>query len=227
MITVRKYMLVAGGALVALVLASHVARADYISPDPRLPSPSHQSTNQVAYATPGGPVLMDSFFDIFYDLVAPPPPGGTQIDSFFDVFTEIDLTLPGGTAIRESPTRQSQIRSTNNSGGLPPGEVVFDTEMLQLDLSGGTLPPGVMIRESPTLQSTGQTRLTDIGGGNYRIHSFFDVFTELSLDGGQQWFPSDGPLHLEGVPEPSTLTLAGLGLVACAAMAIRRVRRGR
>lgn len=62
----------------------------------------------------------------------------------------------------------------------------FDTEMLQLDISGGPL----LIRESPTRASTGRTAVTDVGGGMYQIDSFFDVFTELSLDGGQTWYPS-------------------------------------
>ena len=76
--------------------------------------------------------------------------------------------------------------------------------MIQLDLSGGSLPPGVMIRESPTLASTGQTMLTDQGGGNFRIDSFFDVFTELSLDGGQSWTPSNGSSHTTVVPQSVT-----------------------
>ena len=76
---------------------------------------------------------------------------------------------------------------------------VFDTEMLQLDLSGGNLPPGVEIRESPTLQSLGQLLQTDIGGGEFRMASFFDVFTELSTDNGADWTP--------GNADPSRLML--------------------
>ena len=232
MITVRKRMLVAGGALLALGFASHAARAGYIDFTRHMPSPGHTTLTLVSFPTPGGLYQIDSFFDVFTELqqVPPPGPGATSIDSFFDVFTEISLSLPGGPfQIRESPTRQSTIRTTN-SGPTPTGDgTVFDTEMLSLDLSGGTLPPGVMIRESPTLPSLGKTSIRESPTlpGLYHIDSFFDVFTELSIDGGQTWTPADGPMHLTGVPEPSTLTLAGLGLVACAAVAIRRVRRGR
>jgi hypothetical protein len=232
MITVRKYMLVAGGALLALGLASHAARAGYVTDIQHMPSPGHTTLTLVSFPTPGGVYQIDSFFDVFTELqqVAPPGPGTTSIDSFFDVFTEIGLSLPGGPfQIRESPTRQSTIRTTN-SGPLPTGDgFIYDTEMLSLDLVGGTMPPDTMIRESPTKQSTGKTTIRESPTlpGLYHIDSFFDVFTELSIDGGQTWTPADGPMHLTGVPEPSTLTLAGLGLVACAAMAIRRVRRGR
>jgi hypothetical protein len=79
----------------------------------------------------------------------------------------------------------------------------FNTELLSMDLSGG----GVMIRESPTLPSTGQTTITDIGDRMYHIDSFFDVFTEISLDGGQTWFPSDASTRLGLVPETD---LAGI-----------------
>ena len=41
-----------------------------------------------------------------------------------------------------------------------------------------------MVRESPTLASLGQTTITDIGGGSFKIDSFFDIFTKLSLDNG-------------------------------------------
>src|SRR5205807_2775271 len=78
----------------------------------------------------------------------------------------------------------------------------FDTEMLSLSLQGlggnilfresPTLPSLGKLRESPTLQSTGQTA--------YRIGSFFDVFTELSLDGGQTWTPANDPITVTLVP---------------------------
>ena len=34
--------------------------------------------------------------------------------------------------------------------------------------------------------------------GSYRMGGFFDIFTEVSLDGGQSWVPaSTGPAHVE------------------------------
>lgn len=88
----------------------------------------------------------------------------------------------------------------------------FDTEMLSMSLSGTTPLGPFIIRESPTLASTGQTKITDIGGGLYQIESFFDVFTEISIDGGATWIPSSsGPSHMVLVPEPGSLSLLGLG----------------
>src|SRR5712692_2269018 len=77
----------------------------------------------------------------------------------------------------------------------------FATEMLQLNLAGG----GFLVRENPDLQSLGQTQIDDLGNGTFRIDSFFDVFTELSLDNGNTWIPqSNGSsrVSLQETPEP-------------------------
>jgi len=225
--TIKKRALVLGAAWTLLSMSTLAARAGYVTTDiQHMPSPGHTTLTLVSFPTPGGMYQIDSFFDVFTELqqVPPPGPGATSVDSFFDVFTEISLSEPGTPfQIRESPTRQSTIRTTN-SGPTPTGDgTVFDTEMLSLNLSGGTLPPGLLIRESPTLQSTGKTSIRESPTlGLYHIDSFFDVFTELSIDGGQTWTPGDQPMHLTGVPEPSTIVMAAIGLVALAAWGWRR-----
>ncbi|MCI0332132.1 MAG: PEP-CTERM sorting domain-containing protein [Planctomycetes bacterium] len=109
--------------------------------------------------------------------------------------------------------------------GKGPGDTTgtFDTEMLSMSLSG--MGGAVMIRESPTRASTGKTSITDIGGGMYHIDSFFDVFTELSLDGGQNWIPKSGlrgtRVNLGGVPEPASVVLLALGLLGFAGVTRR------
>ena len=100
-----------------------------------------------------------------------------------------------------------------------PGVTVGPTTTYSNEIVGLSSPPlpfGATIRESPTLASDGQTTVTDLGGGNFQISSFFDVFTELSLDGGQTWVPSAGPtLLVSGTPLPATLPLfvGGLGVI--------------
>ncbi len=73
-----------------------------------------------------------------------------------------------------------------------------------MNISGGTLPAGVMIRESPTLLSSGQTRIKPIPGG-YMIDSFFDIFTEVSTDGGVTWMPALEPSYVELMVDPRTV----------------------
>lgn len=95
---------------------------------------------------------------------------------------------------REAPA-QVTVKVTNM--GSAGGTTTFDTEMLQLDISGGSLPPAIRLRESPTRPSLGQTKERP-GAGGFYIDSFFDIFTELSLDGGQTWMPSDnGAGHVQ------------------------------
>jgi len=80
----------------------------------------------------------------------------------------------------------------------------FNTEMLQLDIRGNGAGGVFMIRESPTRQSQGMTSIHESPSLSrpFTVDSFFDVFTELSLDGGQTWFPSSEATHVELNPQP-------------------------
>lgn len=123
----------------------------------------------------GGTIQVDSFFDVFTELSVD---GGQAFgaDSFFDVFFDITVTDVDG-------------QSDDNTG-------TFQTEIVSMSLSGGKLPEGVMIRESESMASLGELSIQPTGEGQFSVDSFFDVFTELSVDGGQTWQASDEPLHL-------------------------------
>ena len=114
----------------------------------------------------------------------PPGPGGSTTHTVGS-FVSAQISLNGGPAQAFNANGNMTVRVNFNH--LTGPTRFFDTEMLQLDLTGGG---GQMIRESPTRQSTGKTAITDLGGGLFHIDSFFDVFTELSVDGGQTWHPS-------------------------------------
>jgi hypothetical protein len=62
-------------------------------------------------------------------------------------------------------------------------------EMVALSLQS-TTNPLLLVRESPTIQSQGTMTLTSNGSGTGgTFTSFFDVFFELSPDGGINWSP--------------------------------------
>jgi hypothetical protein len=129
---------------------------------------------------------VDSFFDVFTELSVD---GGSSfsVESFFDVFTELSVGGDGSTGS-------------------------WDTEIVSMSLSGTIGDNSVIIRESPSILSVGSLTVVDLGGGQFHIDSFFDVFTELSVDGGGTWMVADGPIRMELItPEPATLALLGIG----------------
>jgi hypothetical protein len=133
------------------------------------------------------------------------PPSRGSATSFFDIFAEV--TLDGHQYMGDGSVR---VQITD-----PPSSQLFDLQILSLDISGGTLPTGTEIMLEPTPPSTGMEMITPDRGG-FMISSFFDIFTELSLDGGQTFTPGSAPILTTGVPLPSSLW-AGLGMMALAA----------
>jgi hypothetical protein len=132
----------------------------------------------------------------FFTQSLPPPPAGQQEIHQFDSQVDLMLSTDGGQTFNpvRAPAAVSVALATISPG--PPH--VLDTEMLQLDIQGGGLPAGLKIRESPTLPSRGGTQIDPQADGSFRIHSFFDIFTEVSLDGGQSWNPAqNGPVRIE------------------------------
>jgi hypothetical protein len=143
-----------------------------------------------------------------------PPLGGTyMIQSFFDIFFDLQLEENLYT-----PTSPGQIEFSITCISDEGDTRTFNNELLRVGTNEGGfelfITDDIILRESPTIASTGQTVITDVGGGMYQIDSFFDVFTELSIDGGQTWTPGDQPMQLVLYPEPATVLLLGLGGIA-------------
>lgn len=151
------------------------------------------------------------------------PQPGTAIFADFDAHVSYDSRRRGSiTSHRESmdasSLRMAIVADPTNGG--PDGHRGFSIEMLSMDLAGGTLPPGMLLRESPTRGSGGRLSM-DAAPGGFIVDSFFDVWTELSLDGGQSWIEADSALRMVSVPTPSVITPIAVSVV----MAGRRRRR--
>jgi hypothetical protein len=209
------------------------------APSPDLPPiiPEGYLSPQDVHARYAGPALAIVLTGIDHQpFAALPPeyfgpcgqPGATGCEEHH----HFQSTLDGMVSVNNGPPQPIAMNGPVSTKALEkgPGNTTgtFDTEMLSMSLTGG---PGLMIRESPTRASTGKTTITDIGGGMWHIDSFFDVFTELSLDGGTTWLPSnmgsDGQSHptrvyLGGIPEPASAVLLALGMLGFAGMARRR-----
>jgi hypothetical protein len=129
-------------------------------------------------------------------LTCPPATYGIETDISFEVSTD-----DGRTWMRVGAMADGSVRT--RLGTDVGGNRYFDTELLKLDVrGGGGLPTMIMIRESPTRRSVGKTIMGTSPSLSqpYMVGSFFDVFTELSVDGGQTWSPSTDPTHVELLP---------------------------
>ena len=148
---------------------------------------------QAAYAN--GIVIKNVSHKGFTQGLPPPPAGGSQTHQFnsrmrFLISQNGGQTFSPGLAFADVVVRVGSSQDQDSTR-------FFDTEMLSLSIHGGSLPTGVMLRESPTKQSLGRTSIR-VTPTNYQISSFFDIFTELSLDGGQNWSPSiTGPVEVD------------------------------
>lgn len=92
-------------------------------------------------------------------------------------------------------------------GNVAQAKHSWSTEMVSMDLSGNVGGFSIEIRESPVLPSPGDTAITHLGGGTFQIDSFFDVFYEMSIDGGP-WI-----LQNMGTTETEMTNFPGDGLI--------------
>jgi hypothetical protein len=205
-----------------------IARAQGVdSPSPNLPP----ADGHYVSPTEAHQIYTAATVDIFninhhgFDFNAPPPtdPGIKRHETFNSIL-EGDFTIGGGPVNHFSVPAPVGVDLTKISGA--PGSVLgqYQTEMVLLNINLG----GVLIRESPSRPSLGLTTISDAGGGLFHIDSFFDIFTELSLDGGANWIPSDasGRVNLVAeTPEPSSLALMAIGFGTGAMVLIRRRKK--
>jgi hypothetical protein len=132
------------------------------------------------YATYPGPISMSYPRHKCFQNVVRQVVGSDEHETFDSVLdAKMDMGLGPVAATLTGPVDVIVFGKVGNTTGT------FDTEMISMSLSGSVGGSNIQIRESPTWESLGQTTITDLGGGLYQIDSFFDIVTELSVDGGQ------------------------------------------
>jgi len=188
-------------------LQLYVSGRDIVLTDNMLPPQAYLSKHGRVCSWFNG--VMGKDFDLYSwgSVISPPPPGPPVTDNFSCWLTISLSTDDGATWVPETvpATASVQIQCVMLDGLTR----FFDMEFLALNASG--LPGGIMIRESPTKASLGKHAIQTVTAMYYGIESFFDIFTEISLDGGASWSPSKGPIRLEVFVDPSAIIATAVG----------------
>jgi hypothetical protein len=146
------------------------------------------STAPLPFPTPA--LIRGLSFSNFSQCTPERPGGGYGLSGLLDVFFEV--SLDGGA--HWAPTfsdglMQSALVLTSPAGANPR---IYETLILQLDID----PPGGMFIRIASGNSSGETQILSTGGGQFRVDSFFDVFVELSLDGGRTFAAATQPQRM-------------------------------
>lgn len=177
-----------------------------ITPNPDLPpGGDYVSPDEYHEYSAAGIILDDPLHRPFPGTAIRTDIGLDEREMFDSEFTAFEIGLGLGPLTLTGPVEVLTRGKAGNTTGT------FDTEIVSMSLSGNVPGLGqILIREDPARSSPGSTTITDLGGGLYHIDSFFDVFTELSVDGGNSWIPSDASTRMTLIPEPASLSLIGL-----------------
>jgi hypothetical protein len=133
-------------------------------------------------------------------VVPPAMPGTTVIADYRATF--IGELVLGSAAADVHPISEPVHMVERITFGERRGDVqVLDTEIVALDLQGSDLPRGVLVRESLSRGSFGRTTITTLERGRTRIESYYDVWLELSTDGGRSWHAAEAAVRMSIAPE--------------------------
>lgn len=129
------------------------------------------------------------------------PPTALGADSSLDyqaVFTgELTLSPPLSKATRTFPL-QAPIRMTERLQATGRRGVTehFTTELTTLDFGPSAFPGSVRIREAAGRRSSGFVSIMRQRDSRYRIQASYEVWLELSLDGGRSWQAADSAVTM-------------------------------
>jgi hypothetical protein len=209
-----EWWLVAGAVVAGAALPGLLAAPQTFWPLYQWPPPTwHIGTtddNPVVFGVPSVGLIFLRHTQVanLLNPTTPPPLNSAAAYAWDHAECTYELSLDGSTwfPVQGSGPIVVNIDHTSDSAG---GRV-FSTELLQLSITSFSPLGPVFIRESPTRPSLGQAIITSTNGG-FLIGSFFDVFLEMSLDGGNTWAPTIATTHLElaGLPGvPADLSIA-------------------
>ncbi|MCP4591993.1 MAG: PEP-CTERM sorting domain-containing protein [bacterium] len=182
-------------------------------PDPELP-PVHPDPGIAYYGQdlhamyPQNVIMNDPIHEGFRNIDRVPF-GAHELETF-DSDLQATVDVPSMSIFGQPVTLTGPVTTqVNNYVGGQMG--VFQTEIVSMSLTGSLGGMTFEVRESPSLSSPGRTSIQPDGGGGYQIESFFDVFTELSVNGGPFMAQTTPVGRMRLCPEPTSLGLLALG----------------
>lgn len=195
-----------------LTFASSTAHAGIVGPSSDMIQPGFEyATSPGAQPNPivnlSGPSTTIQSLS-FVSTTGQPTPVGTAeiVQDFFGEGT-LDLLSAAGVSTRYSGAFNGLLSSRRRDGsGGTRATVSSSVLSLRFNLTPILGGAGVHLRASPIRSGTGSTTVEDLGNGTFRVESFFDIFVDLSFDGGQNWYEAAAPLHLDLVPSPTVAT---------------------
>ncbi len=211
-----KCSVICTAALLAVLMGMgffSVAQAGVILSSPYLPPEGGEYLAEYHAMYPQDVLMKDPKHSRFFNVDRTDDGNGNELETF-DSTLEATASVGGGPDVPVTLTGPVTVRVDAYSSG---STGTFATEIVSMSLTGSVGTTSVEVRVSPLpgLQSLGSTTIIDLGGGLWEIDSFFDVYTELSVDGGAFMADITGPAHMvlgdPVVPEPGSLTLLGMG----------------
>jgi hypothetical protein len=153
--------------------------------------------------------LTCSSHGVFSGSVTPPrAPGTTSVVDYQATFRG-ELSLgPAADATTYSVAAPVHMAERLTFGEHRGDTQTLETEMIALEFRGGGMPDGILVRESPSRPSSGRATITTLGRGRQRIEARYDVWLELSRDGGRSWIPAEAAVRMTLAPEPARARLA-------------------
>lgn len=221
--TIRLSVLAAACATIGMAEAQ-----SYYSPDDLFCSPDYHSLSDFTFSNGAGGGKV-SIQDLHFTgrKQASKDPVDYLFDFGFDGVASWSWGLSQSGSVHTGSGSGKCVMATHYLGTDSSGADSWSTELVSMGVTFDDPSDGssLMLRESPTLASTGQTTIKGttkpkgilnpfVSSGAFEVNSFFDVFTEVSLDQGVSWTPSDASARLQGTPEPASIAAMGVGFAA-------------
>jgi hypothetical protein len=159
-------------------------------------------------------------------------PGGNELDTFHGVLSGsiMDLTHPQSFSDWVIPYEGTSTGLELVGQGTDGTGTNIPSEFQQFDFAGGPVGPfaSLELAQNGAPNTNGSTTIAQ-GEGGFQITSFFDIFTEISLDSGQSFITPNNPtsptqFDLVATPEPGSLVLMLAGLTLGSGYGFRRRR---